>query len=287
MAAPKKEKPIEIETIELKDASMTAWLLGETPFFCNRMAAKAKRELLMPRGTLSKSQRATRLKHAPFAEFRDSPYIRRGEGETKIMMVGSSVKKAIATAALDMPTSVAKAQINRLVSTPEEYIPIWGIPRLDMSIVRQAGMSRTPDVRTRAKIARWATRVRIRWAEPMLNRTAIGQLLFASGMICGIGDWRQEKGGGSNGLYRVVEPDDPELREVLETGGYLAQEEAMRDPVCANSETEELLQWYLEELARRGLSPETERAEDVEIDEAPAELIDRLPNGEDDKPTVS
>lgn len=272
---------LEIDVINLRRGEMVAWLLGETPFYCNRMAEKAKRELLMPHGRMTTAQRATRLKHAPLAEYRASPYLRRGHGETRIMMVASAPKKAIAQAALDMPTGVAKAQINRLVYTPEEYIPIWGVPRLAMDVVRLAGMSKTPDIRTRVRIDRWATRVRVMFAEPMLNESKVSVLLAASGMICGIGDWRQEKGGGSNGLYRLVNEDDPELQEVIRNGGIEAQDEALRNPVCANAESEELLAWYLAELERRGISPESEVVEDVEVDMAPDDLIAALPNGED------
>lgn len=278
--AKSKSDTLEIDVIDFRRGSMTAWLLGDTPFYCNRMAEKAKRELLMPHGRRTISERATILKHAPYAEYRASPYLRRGDGETRIMMVASAPKKALAQAAIDMPTAIAKAQINRLVSTPEEYIPIWGVPRLAMDVVRQAGINRAPDIRTRARIDRWATRVVVQWAEPMLNESKVATLLAASGVICGIGDWRQEKGGGSNGLYRLVASDNPELLSIIESGGITEQDAALREPECANAESEELLAWYLAELGRRGLSPDDELPEEIETDitlDIPAGL---LVNGE-------
>lgn len=259
-----KKEPAEIDVINLKRGQATLWLVGETPFYCNRMAAKAKRQLLFPAPRMTTTQRATKLKHAPFAEYRDSPYLRKTNGPTKFLMVGSSPKLSIAGAALRMPTSVSKTEIKQMVSVPAEYCDLYGVPRLDMSVVRMAGISRTPDIRTRARIERWAMPVDVRWIEPMLNETKISTLAQAAGIMCGIGDWRLEK-GGSNGGFRLAERDDPELRHIMETGGYLAQEEALRSPECANPETEELLDWYLDELSRRGIDPNDEQPEDIEV----------------------
>lgn len=263
-SAVKNAPPVEIDVIDLKRGDAVMWLLGETPFYCNRMAAKAKQALLFPSPALTKVQRATKLKHAPYAEYRDSPYARKGPGPTKLLMRGSAPKMAIAGAALRMPTSVNKTEIKQLVSCPDEYCPLWGIPALDMSVVRMAGISRTPDIRTRARIDRWAMRVPIRWTEPMLNEKKVAQLAHSAGFICGLGDWRIEK-GGPNGGFRIVPYDDPELRDIIESGGYLAQEEALKNPDCSNDETQELLEWYLDELARRGINPELERPEEIEV----------------------
>lgn len=289
-------KQVEIEIIHLKKGEFTAWIVGETAFFANRMASKAKRELLLPRGTMNRAQRAVKLKHAPYAEYRDSAYLRRGGGDTRIMMVASGIKKGIANAALRMPSGVAKSEINQLVVAPEEYIPIWGVPRLDMSVVRQAGISRTPDIRTRVRIDRWAARVRLQWLEPMLSASKVLLLASAAGLLSGLGDWRIEK-GGPFGSYRVVEPDDKELADIIAGGGYLAQDEALKTPECANGESEDLLEWYLEELARRGLKPDDQEPEDIEIVEetnamyfgagqetieAPANGVDRLAEQEEE-----
>jgi hypothetical protein len=130
MARTTKTEPQEIDVIELHRGEATFWLVGESPFFCNRMAAKAKRSLLMPSGPLTKTQKATKLKHAPFAEFRDSPYLRQGPGETLFRqgpgetlfeMIGSAPKMAIASAALRMPTSFENRNKNKWpVALPSE-----------------------------------------------------------------------------------------------------------------------------------------------------------------------
>ena len=255
MARTSTKTSAEIEVISLRMEEVSFCLLGTTPFYANRVAEKAKRELLMPRGRLTTAQKANNLKHDPVVEFRSSPYLRVGPGPTRIMMYSTAIKGAIAQAAIDMPTAVAKTQINRLVSISEEFIPIWGIPRLNMAIVRSADMARTPDVRTRAKIDKWASRVTLRYVVPMLSSRAVSTLLAAAGLIIGIGDFRQEKGKGHFGLFEIVPEDDPEYRRVIAGGGMDVQDEALAHPVCSDSETEDLLSWYTEELAKRTNTP--------------------------------
>lgn len=251
--APAKPKTSEIEVVHLRQDEVTFCILGSTPFYCNRVAEKARRELLMPRGRLTTAQKSQNLKHDPVSEYRNSPYLRKAEeaGPTRIMMRAEAFKGAIASAAIDMPTAVAKAQINRLSYVVGSFVPIWGIPRLNMDIVRSADQARTPDVRTRAKIDRWCSKVTMRYTLPMLNDRAVATLLAAAGMIIGVGDFRQEKGKGNNGLFELVNHNDPRFLEVMETGGIEAQDEALANPVCSDAETEELLTWFDEERDRR------------------------------------
>lgn len=260
-----RTKTDEIEVQSLQQGEVTFCVLGDSPFYCNRVAEKAKRELLMPRGRLTTAQKANNLKHNPVEEYRNSPYLRRGDGPTRIMMKATAFKGAIAQAAIDMPTAVSKSQINRLAYVVDEFVPIWGVPRLDMDIVRSADMARTPDIRIRARIERWASQVRIRYVMPMLSERSVATLLAASGIICGIGDFRQEKGKGSNGLYGIVPEDDPEYLRVIAEGGTAAQDAALADPTCSNAETEDLLEWFKQEVASRAKpanknAPEAEKA---------------------------
>lgn len=251
----KTTKSAEIEIVELKQEEVTFCILGLTPFYCNRVAEKAKRELLMPRGRLTTAQKASNLKHDPATEFRNSPYLRRGDGPTRIMMLATAFKGAIGQTAIDMPTAVAKAQIDRLTYVVDEYVPIWGIPELNMAVVRSADMAKTPDIRTRARLREWASMVTIRYTLPMLNDQKIGTLLSAAGMICGIGDFRQQKGKGNNGLFAIVPNDDPRFLRIVAEGGMVAQDEALKSPVCSDPETEDLLAWFYEEIERRGNAP--------------------------------
>ena len=85
-----------------------------------------------------------------------------------------------------------------------------------MAIVRSADMNRTPDVRTRAILPRWACQITISYAIPLLKEAQITNLLAAAGFTVGIGDYRQEKGKGSYGQYSLVAPDDANYRDIME-----------------------------------------------------------------------
>lgn len=260
----KEKKPIEIQVMEIEQADAEFYLIGTSPFICNRVAEKAKRELLFPRGTLTKAQKASQLKHDPVQEFRDSAYRRRVDGPTRILMKATAIKGAVSQSAIDMPTDVARAQIDRLVYVQNEMIDIWGIPLLNMDVVRNSDIGRTPDIRTRAKIFPWASRITLKFAVPMLNIHSIFTLLAASGRICGIGDFRQQKGKGSNGLYDVYDSPTEEWDEIVANGGMKAQDEAFENPQCSDPDSEDLLLWYFDELKRRRTAPTKKEKSTVE-----------------------
>ena len=77
-------------------------------------------------------------------------------------------------------------------------------------------------------------------------------LFEPDGTIIGIGDFRQEKGKGSNGCFTVMGGDETSpLWDALMKEGREAQQAAYDNPVAADMDTEELLQFYREEVLRR------------------------------------
>jgi hypothetical protein len=247
-----KATSTEIVVHPIQTESLTFAVLGTTPIILNRLAEKARHELLLPAGRKTAADKASNLKHDPLAEFRASPYtLTDPEAPTLLAHMASAIKGAMSTAALDMP-GAKKAQIGRLAYVEGTHIPIYGIPELFMAITRSADMNRTPDVRTRAIVPRWATTVTITFAAPILNARSITNLLAAAGVICGIGDWRPEKGKGSFGQFTLVDPTDERYLEVIATAGRAAQVEAMADPKSYDQETEELLAWFETEVDARG-----------------------------------
>jgi hypothetical protein len=274
-SAVKKERAVEIEVVEIEQTEADFFLIGSSPFICNRVAEKAKRELLFPRGTLTKAQKAAQLKHDPPQEFRDSAYTRRtNSGPTRVLMKATAIKGAVSQSAIDMPTDIARAQIDRLVYVVDEMIDIWGIPLLNMDVVRNSDIARTPDIRTRAKIFPWASRITLRFAVPMLSLQSISTLLRASGKICGIGDFRQQKGKGSNGLYEVFHEPTSEWEAIVRSGGLIEQDEAFKNIVCSDPDSEDLLEWWQSEVKRRRTPSSTRKspAEDFP-GVAPVELV--------------
>jgi hypothetical protein len=71
-------------------------------------------------------------------------------------------------------------------------------------------------------------------------------------MVSGVGDWRQEKGSGNFGCFKLVGADDPDFVRITKKMGRKAQAEALANPEYYDAETEELLSWFDAETKRRG-----------------------------------
>ena len=132
---------------------------------------------------------------------------------TDIVFPAMALKSAMATAAL-VVAGIRKTDVQRLVYIPSEFVPIYGVPRVRMDIVRSADINKTPDVRTRAYFREWATEIEIEFVRPVLSTTSIMALLYNAGVVCGIGDFRQEKGKGSYGTFAPA-PDNTIPAELL------------------------------------------------------------------------
>ena len=161
------------------------------------------------------------------------------------------MKRGIAEVAKDLP-GATKAQVGRLCYVEDEYFPVWGLPRLHMTLVRMADMAHTPDMRTRACLPEWAAKFRVRYTEPMLNAKAVAQLVASAGVIQGLGDWRPGKGAGSFGTFEIVAEDDPRWQRITKEGGHTEQVAAMAAAEPYNDEAAELLAWFRSEVGRRG-----------------------------------
>jgi hypothetical protein len=226
-------------------------VLSITPYLHNRMAEKARQELLYPKGRKNAAEKASTLKHEPIEEFRSSPYTMDDENSpTLLAAMASSFKGAMMTAALDLPGS-SKTQIGRLVWVEGYRVPMWGTAKLHMSVTRSADMARTPDIRTRAISPEWASIITISYVKPLVTEKAIINLLSTGGRSAGVGDWRPQKGKGTFGQFRLVNVDDPDLREVMKLDRAI-QVEAMEAAESFDGESAELLGWYISERKERG-----------------------------------
>lgn len=254
MVAPKKaaEGSGEIVIKDIQRSSMTVKIIGTSPLICNRMAVKAWHELLAPRKKTA-ADRANSLKHNPVEEFRNSPYmIDDPKSPTAIGVMASGFKKAMATAAMRVG-GAKKTEISQLVYVPGELINVYGLPRVFLAITRSADVSRTPDVRTRCIVPEWAIELPLTWVQGTLNQTSIMNLLNAAGFVCGVGDWRQEKGSGSFGSFTLVtEDNEAEFERIKKEGGRAAQLAAFAEPVAYNTESAEMLSWFEAEIKARG-----------------------------------
>lgn len=266
MAARKTETAATIEITPIDQRTSELYVLGVRPLICNRMSQKAARELLAPAGRKTAAARQSTLKHDPQEEFRGSPYtLSDPTAPTLLAVMSSAFKGAMATAALDLPGQ-KRAQIGRLVWVEDDLTPIYGQPKLFMSVVRSADFNRTPDIRTRALVWPWAAVVRITYVVPLMSPNAVVNLASAGGKTAGIGDWRPEKGKGSYGQYALTEEDDPRFTDVLRFGRD-AQRKAMADAEPYDQETRELLAFWEDYARKRQVAPPGDEPE-AEPDDA-------------------
>lgn len=242
----------EISIMEVQVGRMDFCILGTTPLICNRMSQKVWFELLAPKGRKTAVEKASSMKHDPLQEFRDSPYrMPEQSAPTELALLPTMFKRSMGTAALDMP-GAKKSQIGRLVYVEGEMLPVFGVPKVFMSIVRSADMNKTPDVRTRAIIPEWACKLSIKFTKPVLREQSIANLLAAAGFQSGVGDWRQEKGSGNYGSFKLVSADDKDFIRICKTMGRKPQIEALENPEPYNDETSEMMAWFDVEIKRRG-----------------------------------
>lgn len=252
MATRKVETGSEIQVIEVVKGQIDFCILGTSPLIMNRMSQKVWHELLAPKGKKNAAEKASSLKHDPIQEFRNSPYIIENKAAPSLLgILPTAFKGAMLTAALDMP-GTKRTQMGRLLTVDWDMQPVYGIPRVFMSITRSADMNKTPDVRTRAILPEWACKLTVTFNKPILREQSVANLLAAAGMQSGVGDWRQEKGSGSFGAFKLVSNDDKDFLRIVKTMGRTAQQEAIDNPIAYNAETEEMLAWFDVEIKRRG-----------------------------------
>ena len=249
---PKSKQDQSIEVVEVERGRIELCVLGTTPLIMNRLSEKAKRELLLPSARKNNAEKQSTLKHNPLAEFASSAHRLMDDSQPTYLATPSPAwKGALRGAALDQKGS-SKAQIGRLTYVEGDYVPIWGLPFLHMSIVRMADTKRTPDVRTRVIVRKWAARVTVNYVRPLVTEQAIVNLFASAGFTQGMGDWRPEKGAGNYGQFTIVSEDDIEYQRLVHSAGRAAQIEAMQNPICYDDDTAELLTWFDETVIKQG-----------------------------------
>ena len=248
VAAKKSE---EILVLPVQEGEVYVGIVGNSPFIFNRMAEKARRELLLPRGRKTEADKRQNLKHNPIEEYRASVYRNHGNSpKTRLAIPAPAFKGAMATAALDIP-GTKKSEIGRLVWVEGTQVDVFGTPQLKMDVVRSADINRTPDIRTRAIVPEWACEIHIRFARPKLQAISIFNLLSAAGITAGVGDFRQEKGKGSFGQFRVYDARDADFKAILKRLGKLKEQDAaLENPEFYDADTEELFGWFTSEVGK-------------------------------------
>lgn len=255
MAIKKAEKTTDTVVIEpLRSVESKFRIIGTQPLFQNRMAEKAMQTLLIGGGPKNRAARAAEMKHEPVKEFYNSMELF-GEDEEEPTAIGIKVvafKKAMATAALETP-GITKTSVERLIFMPGELVPLYGTPLLRMDVVRSSGMNRSPDIRTRAFFRQWGCEITVRHIIPQVPVASVVSLIANAGVIVGVGDFRQEKGAGSFGVFRVLMEGekDKEWDHLVKHHAKAAQEKALDAPQYDSEDTEALMEEFFGEVRRR------------------------------------
>jgi hypothetical protein len=247
----KQETETTISVLKIDHASIDVYVVGVSPLRMNRLSEKAKHELLYPSKKKNQTEKDTILKHDPMAEFLASPHrIPDPNAETLLALPATAFKKALSTAALDLP-GTKKAQIARLTYVDNEFVPIYGVPLMLCTNVRMADMAHTPDIRFICALKEWAAKFTVNFVQPNLTPEGIMNLVSASGVYVGVGDGRPEKGKLSCGRFRICSPTDKDFLRICKYGGRKIQEAGMKTPSYYDQESEELYTWWTEERKRR------------------------------------
>ena len=270
-----KKETLEIEALSLDTAEITFNVVGETPLIPHRFASKAWKELLLPSRRKNAAEKVMTLKHDPLKEYQECFYVNRDKSAPTMFHLPTGMfHQALGRAAIDIP-GVAKSETLRLVSVVTPTVFLYGVPMLGMDMVRQAGMTRAPDVRTRPYFNEWALSLTFRFVRGLITERQIAHLFGAAGLIVGVADWRGEK-GGSYGRFRLVEENDPDFLRIREMGGRAAQEEAFVHPAFYDDQAQDLFGWFSDEAAIRekelssGKVSASDFGDDDEADEVPA-----------------
>jgi hypothetical protein len=197
---------------------------GVTPLLVHRFSTKAVREL-MGGSTRTRAAKRAELKHDVPAEYRESLYYLPKEAVSDYGTLFSFPASAFKAAAMSANAYIVRrggADQIKAGLTVYDPVPIYGVPKLHITMVRTAGQKQTPDVRTRAVFPIWYAILffeavsppfpepkvpKDRQAEKLRDDVAI--ILNAAGAMVGVGEFRPlskqlASAGGNFGRFRAV-----------------------------------------------------------------------------------
>jgi len=240
----------EIVVKSLTRVGITVRVIGTTPLIMNRMPAKVQQQLLVGAAKKTKAEKAS-IKHNPPEEYRASAEML-PDGPTALGLQVTAIKAAMCSAAVET-AGLTKAGAQRLLFMPGERVPLYGIPQLRMDVVRSADMNRTPDIRTRAILPTWAAEIEIKYIVPQLSAHKVITLLCNAGVLICVGDYRQEKGKGHFGAFRVIAEgdEDQEWDDLVKNHGRMKQLHALEHPEFYDKDTADLMEFFFQEQKRR------------------------------------
>jgi hypothetical protein len=158
--------------------------------------------------------------------------------------------KAAIEAAAATP-GATKTELAWLINvSDQEFVPLWGIPRVSFKIVRQSGIGRAPDTRFRGLCPQWATVLSLNYLSSRIDQVNVINLIAGAGMLMGVGDFRAQK-TGPWGKFKLVSRDDPEFLAITKSQGLAAQDRAIELAQPYDGEAAEILGYYDSQVQKR------------------------------------
>ena len=205
---------------------MSAYICGTLPLIFNRMAEKAKRALLLPSGRKTAIEKAQSLKHDPLGEFQASVYRHQGDDKPTRLNFPSPAFKGV---------RIPRRSRCRAPESADRQAHVDQRPHANIYGRRAAhgrgslrGHRQDPGHPDQGDRRDWCCEIELNYVKPTLTLQTVINLLAAGGIVVGIGDFRQEKGAGNYGQFRVAPEHDEEFARIKAHGGREAQDEALR-----------------------------------------------------------
>jgi hypothetical protein len=263
MAISKKSSgPIELQKLERK--VFKAYVIGESPLIVHAWSKKALIEILAKQ----MGQKIPRFPRHPVQDFMDSMY-RMDNGN--FGFPATALKRVMVDACTSMSKELTKVAARQALFVPAGHgtaisafsgqpVPIQLIeihspvaPGMREDSVRLNG--RTADLRYRAEFWPWAMRFTVIYNAKVVSMTTVANLLDTAGFACGLGEWRQER-GGVNGQFRLATPaEQKQIDKWAEKG-------SIQPKITAEAETE-FLERLQDDLKKYGEAAFVEEEESV------------------------
>jgi hypothetical protein len=221
--------PPSVVTLQkIKFQPFKLWLVGDMPLITHAWSEKAKREMLSKQ---VKSVKQGREAKDPQANFLSSLY-EMGDGGYGFPVTG--IKKCLLSAAhkdkgIPQSTVMRALWLNGEMTRTRPalagaicdlpLIRIWGTePEMREDMVKIGkGLNKTADLSYRGQFTTWAFRVTGRYNPFELTPEILAFLAHNSGLSCGIGEWRNEK-GGVFGAFHVADVNEEKAWDSFAAG---------------------------------------------------------------------
>jgi hypothetical protein len=255
----KSDDEKRIVPVEIRQAMIEYTILGLTPLLYNSISSHVIEQALISQAKKTAAEKAITLRHEPLPEYQRSVYARLLDetGPTRLLAPCRWFKAALVSAA-KRSGGATGAELKQLCWVEGDYTDVYGVPQIHIGPEWLGGMTHAPEARIRAIVSRWCCTIRVRYFEPQLNETGLSTLLANAGLMCGVGDRRQEKGRDNKGQFELVKSDDPRVK-ALKHETMKMQDTALRAPTCFDEETQRLLEYYSHEVTRRQMQPKKDR----------------------------